>query len=554
MIHLGACVASMLCHAEHAVYRWANLHRRGGQGPLERAASAAGMLPNPAAEEYLFKNSDHRELVSAGAAAGLAAAFGAPIGGVLFALEEATSVWSRKLAWRCFLACFSAVFTAAQLHPRMRSGMLSFTGAYSLTNLQWLLQLPFLILASAGGGLLGSGFNLLKRKAQLWRQRRPGLLWRLVEGAAVALVTAGTITLLPAAVGTCLQLPEAWDPEDVVRHGCPAGYYNDLATGLQGSAVWVIRSLLSLGSEAEPLADQMCTLAQPCYYTLASLAALVASYLGLFFLASTLIVPGGLFMPCILIGSAFGALLSLLLLQVLPSALDLQPGVYAVVGATAMLGATFRSSISLVVIVVEGTRGIELLFGVILAVIVSNWVAHHVHPDGLYEAELESQDGSVFYLRQEAPHALRSKTAEDICASPVVGLGPVERVSTVLQVLRDTTHSGFPVLASSPKGGYASQRASLDGGGRGGQRGSFEGCASREGPQDSLNGGGRSSGRLQGFVLRSQLLVLLRHGAFCDEQGRYACALARQNAAAFEEALAYEMQAAAQSSAYGEQS
>ncbi len=142
--------------------------------------------------------------------------------------------------------------------------------------------------------------------------------------------------------------------------------------------------------------------------------------------------------PCILIGSAFGALLSLLLLQVLPSALDLQPGVYAVVGATAMLGATFRSSISLVVIVVEGTRGIgapglrdrwadgpgmgsrmpawtdflecgwaallgqhgacmlpsaippataaaaELLFGVILAVIVSNWVAHHVHPDGAY--------------------------------------------------------------------------------------------------------------------------------------------------------------------------
>lgn len=50
----------------------------------------------------------------------------------------------------------------------------------------------------------------------------------------------------------------------------------------------------------------------------------------------------------------------------------------------------------------------------------------------------------------------------------------------------------------------------------------------------------------------SQLLVLLRHGAFCDEQGRYACALARHNAAAYEEALAYEMQAAAQSSAYGE--
>lgn len=209
---------------------------------------------------------------------------------------------------------------------------------------------------------------------------------------------------------------------------------------------------------------------------------------------------------------------------------------------------------------------------------------------------------------QEAPHALRSKTAEDICASPVVGLGPLERVSTVLQVLRDTTHNGFPVLVST-KGGFSRQGAGVDGGSgpSGGQRGSFEG-GSGNGMRDSLEGGGRTGGRLHGFVLRSQvgvrawhgaangacllaaactsavlrlwrscahdlarvtrlarltqppttnppqLLVLLRHGAFCDETGRYGCALARQNAAAFEEALAYEMQAAAQSSAYGEPS
>mgnify|MGYP001807148600 CR=1 FL=1 len=42
----------------------------------------------------------------------------------------------------------------------------------------------------------------------------------------------------------------------------------------------------------------------------------------------------------------------------------------------------FRSAISLVVLVVEGTRGIDYLIGVILAVIVANWVAHHIHHDG----------------------------------------------------------------------------------------------------------------------------------------------------------------------------
>lgn len=162
-------------------------------------------------------------------------------------------------------------------------------------------------------------------------------------------------------------------------------------------------------------------------------------------------------------------------------------------------------------------------------------------------------------------------------ASPVVGFTAVERVSTVLQVLRSTSHNGFPLLAPS----RGSQRESRDGGGDSSSNGLDAESAPR-GP-----GGGRTAGRLQGFVLRSQvgagwgvwvrgaaagqvfpactrehppfplppplqLLVLLRHGAFCDEQGRYACALARRSAAAFEEALAYEMQAAAQSSAYGE--
>ena len=56
-------------------------------------------------------------------------------------------------------------------------------------------------------------------------------------------------------------------------------------------------------------------------------------------------------------GSSFGALCGLGLQAWLPPPWDIQPGVYSIICATAMLGGVFRSSISLVVIVVEGTKG-----------------------------------------------------------------------------------------------------------------------------------------------------------------------------------------------------
>jgi H+/Cl- antiporter ClcA len=87
----------------------------GKEGPLVHMGSIAGYMiayiPFPVFR-YFRNDFEKRKLMSAGIAAGVSAAFGAPIGGSLFAYEisKPSTFWSFSLTWKVFFAASISTF------------------------------------------------------------------------------------------------------------------------------------------------------------------------------------------------------------------------------------------------------------------------------------------------------------------------------------------------------------------------------------------------------------------------------------------------------------
>ncbi|KAK9844167.1 hypothetical protein WJX81_006719 [Elliptochloris bilobata] len=455
------------------------------------AAEAVGLEhEGDASIALLHSDADRREFISAGAAAGLAAAFGAPIGGVLFSMEEACTHWSRKVAVRCFVCTTVAVCTVGLLNPKWKRGILLSQGIAPMENQDWFQQLPLFVAVSMGGGLLGAIFNAAHKSMFRFRAPRGSNTLRLLEAVLLAAGAVALMLLLSYSLGTCVDVPKWHEKNYGFTLKCEKGY-NDLATAFMSFPDETIRRLFSLGS----LTPQYETCAgEQCYFTLRSLLILCPSYLIFMIANGGLALPGGLFMPSIMVGGSFGATCGLLLMKALPT-WHIQPGIYAMCAATAMLGGVFRASISLVIIVVEGTQSTKFMLGIILAVLCSNWVGEMIHSDGVYETDLDA-DGSVIFLRPSPPPALFAKDAGMVMSRAVWCFREIESVSYVTGVLRRTRHNGFPVV-----------------------HGDDPDPEHDEGEFDELGCGASRSGPLEGVVLRSQLLVLLGSQAFCDEAG-----------------------------------
>lgn len=139
--------------------------------------------------KYRQNEAKKREVLSAAAAAGVSVAFGAPVGGVLFSLEEVSYYFPHKTMWRAFFAALVGAVVLSQMNPFLSGHLVKF---YVQFDYPWhyFEILPFALLGFLGG-IYGAFFNHFNLKYSAFRKAhlaKKGLLEVVVITIATALL------------------------------------------------------------------------------------------------------------------------------------------------------------------------------------------------------------------------------------------------------------------------------------------------------------------------------------------------------------------------------
>ncbi|PSR85372.1 Chloride channel protein like [Actinidia chinensis var. chinensis] len=431
LVHTGACIASLL-----------------GQGGSTKYHLSSRWL------QFFNSDRDRRDLVTCGCAAGVAAAFRAPVGGVLFALEEVTSWWRSQLMWRVF---FTSAIVAVVVRTAMgwcKSGKCGHFGSggfiiwdvsggqedYSFEEL-----LPMAVIGVIGG-LLGALFNQLTIYITYWRRNylhKKGNRVKIIEVCLISLVTSIISFGLPL-FRSCSPCPES-DPDSGIECPRPPGTYgnyvnfycgkdkeyNDLATIFFNTQDDAIRNLFSAKTIHEYSAQSLLTFLV-MFYTLAVVTFGTA-------------VPAGQFVPGIMIGSTYGRLVGMFVVSFYKK-LNIEEGTYALLGAASFLGGSMRMTVSLCVIMVEITNNLTLLPLIMLVLLISKAVGDAFN-EGLYEEQARLR--GIPLLESRPKNEMRKMKAKEAFGNQKVVYFPrVVKVADVVSILKSNNHNGFPVIDS----------------------------------------------------------------------------------------------------------
>jgi chloride channel protein, CIC family len=288
---------------------------------------AGAVIANILSDRVKLSDEQRRLLVACGAGAGMAGAYGVPLGGALFALEVLRGVLALRLILPALLA--SAVASAVSW------SMLPNAPTYSIP--------AYPLSASV-------------------------VCWALVAGPFIGTVSVGYVRLIAWADR---NKPTGWQ-----RFVLPS-----LALGSLGAASIAFPQLLGNGKEIAQLAftDQVAPLAMLALVVLRPFATAACVGSG---------VPGGLFTPSLAFGALLGGVLGFAWSWGWPG---VPQGLFAVLGAAAVLAATTRGPISSVVLIMELTsRDRSFMLPLLIVVVAATVVARTLDSRSIYDVRSES--------------------------------------------------------------------------------------------------------------------------------------------------------------------
>ncbi|KDE04008.1 hypothetical protein MVLG_05510 [Microbotryum lychnidis-dioicae p1A1 Lamole] len=392
----------------------------GKEGPSVHVASAIGHTV--ASQFHRFKRSSAkmREIVTAASAAGVAVAFGSPIGGVLFSLEEMTINYPIKTLWRSFFCALVATVVLSAMNP-FRTGKLVLFQVHF--DRDWhFFELGFFILIGIFGGLYGA--FVIKHNLQVAAFRKKHLVNHGISEAVF-------LAVLTAAVGfTNMFLRiDMNESLDILFRECEGGDYENLC---QSWAQWrMVNSLLL----ATVLRTALVIMSYGCK------------------------VPAGIFVPSMAVGATFGRMVGILVKALYrahptwamfascdPSKPCITPGTYAFLGAAAGLAGITRITVTVVVIMFELTGALTYILPTMIVVMVTKAVSDQFCKGGIADQMIRF-NGYPFLENDD--HAFNvsvsSVMRRDLVYLPANGLS----LRQLKELLANTTYQGFPVVKSA---------------------------------------------------------------------------------------------------------
>lgn len=413
-----------------------------------------------------FRNDrEKRDFVACGAAAGVASAFGAPIGGVLFSLEEGASYWSTKLTWRAFFCAMITLGTLfgirnqdskwgqANVGKLFSFGEFTSIGDGSSNFSVW--ELLLFILIGCLGGLIGACFNAGNEHLTIWRMKNVNFSKkrRLIEVLVMSVLVTTVSFVMPLLWGRCTELPtdmQDWTNQEkelvgnLVPFNCiPGKEYNEVASLFFCEADVAIRQLFHFRETGETDSST---------FSSAALFLFFIPYVTLASLVYGIAVPSGLFVPSLLAGAAFGRLFGHLLHKLdHTSGTFADSGTYALMGAAAVLGGMARMTISLTVILLEATGNMQYVLPLMMTLMAARFTGN-VFNEGLYDIHIHLKH--IPFLEPEVPTIAERHeiVAGQVMSTEVKCLRPVERVGIVYDLLKSVGHGNFPIVDTASSG------------------------------------------------------------------------------------------------------